>query len=76
MSISIIQKYTKVGPEVLVKTRAPHFNPNLEVDSKILMDQQRFNLERGYLKYETLLPVETMVDFSWADNAVKKLGRW
>lgn len=74
--MSIIQKYTKVGPEVLVKTRAPHFNPNLEVDSKILMDQQRFNLERGYLKYETLLPVETMVDFSWADNAVKKLGRW
>jgi len=74
--MAIIQKYTKVGPEVLVKTRAPHFNPNLEVDSKIMMDQQRFNLERGYLKYDTLLPIETMVDFSWADYSVKKLGRW
>ncbi len=74
--MAIIQKHTKVGPEVLIKTRAPHFNPNLEVDSKILMDQQKFNLDRGYLKYDTLLPVETLVDFSWAEYAVKKLGRW
>lgn len=74
--MAIIEKHTKVGPDVLIKTRAPQFNPNLEVDSKILMDQQRFNLERGYLKYDTLLPVETMVDFSYADFAVKKMGRW
>lgn len=74
--MAFLQKYTKVGPEVLIKTRPPYFNPNLETDSKVLMDQQRFNLERGYLKYEALLPVETMVDFSYADYAVKKLGRW
>ena len=75
-NLAIIQKYTKVAPDVSIKAKAPSFSPNLEIDMKILMDQQQFFLERGYLKYETLVPVETMLDFSYADYAVKKLGRW
>jgi NitT/TauT family transport system substrate-binding protein len=75
-NMAVLQKYTKVEPEVLIKTRPPYFSPNLETDWKNLMDQQRFHFERGYLKYETLLPVETIVDFSYANYAVKKLGRW
>jgi len=50
-NIEIVQKYTGVGPEVLKKTRPPFFNPNLELDEKVMMEQQEFSLRLGYLKY-------------------------
>jgi len=71
----VIQKHTRVSQEVLLKTRAPAFNPNLELDEKVLMDQQEFNLKYGYLKYTALKPVKELFDLSYAEAAVKQLGR-
>lgn len=73
--MEIIEKYTRVGPDVLRKTRPPYFNPNLELDEKVMMDQQEFNLRRGYLKYTALKPIKELVDLSVAEAVVRQMGR-
>jgi ABC-type nitrate/sulfonate/bicarbonate transport system substrate-binding protein len=71
----IISKHTGVSANVLVKTRAPSFSPNLELEEKIMMSQQEFNLRLGYLKYKELKPIKELIDLSYAEAAVKQAGR-
>jgi hypothetical protein len=58
-----------------VKTRAPSFSPNLELEEKIMMSQQEFNLRLGYLKYKEMKPIKELLDLSYAEAAVKQAGR-
>lgn len=71
----IINKHTGVAAAVLLKTRAPVFSPNLELDDKEMMSQQEFNLRLGYLKYKELKPMKELIDLSYARAAVKQAGR-
>ena len=71
----IISKHTGVSASVLVKTRAPSFSPNLEVEEKAMMSQQEFNLRLGYLKYKEMKPIKDLLDLSYAEAAVKQAGR-
>ena len=71
----IISKHTGVGTGVLLKTRAPLFSPNLELEEKVMMSQQEFNLRLGYLKYKEMKPIKELVDLSYAEAAVKQAGR-
>ena len=71
----IINKHTGVAAAVLLKTRAPVFSPNLELEDKEMMSQQEFNLRLGYLKYKEMKPIKELVDLSYAEAAVKQAGR-
>jgi NitT/TauT family transport system substrate-binding protein len=71
----IINKHTGVAAAVLLKTRAPFFSPNLELDEKEMMSQQEFNLRLGYLKYKEMKPIKELLDLSYAEGAVKQAGR-
>jgi ABC-type nitrate/sulfonate/bicarbonate transport system substrate-binding protein len=71
----IINKHTGVATAVLLKTRAPAFSPNLELEEKEMMSQQEFNLRLGYLKYKEMKPIKELVDLSYAEAAVKQAGR-
>jgi NitT/TauT family transport system substrate-binding protein len=71
----IISKHTGVSANVLVKTRAPSFSPNLELEEKVMMSQQEFNLRLGYLKYKEMKPIKELIDLSYAEAAVKQAGR-
>jgi ABC-type nitrate/sulfonate/bicarbonate transport system substrate-binding protein len=71
----ILQKHTGVPASVLVKTRAPSFSPNLEIEEKEMMSQQEFNLRLGYLKYKEMKPIKELIDLSYAEAAVKQAGR-
>jgi NitT/TauT family transport system substrate-binding protein len=73
--LEVIQKYTRVPVAVLQKTRPPSFHPNLELDDKVMLDQQEFNLRLGYLKYTSLKPIKELFDLSHAEAAVRQLGR-
>lgn len=73
--LEILNKHTRVPAAVLLKTRAPSFSPNLEIEEKVMMAQQEFNLRRGYLKYKGLKPIKELLDLSYAENAVKQAGR-
>jgi len=71
----LINKHTGVPANVLVKTRAPSFSPNLELEEKSMMSQQEFNLRLGYLKYKEMKPIKELIDLSYAEAAVKQAGR-
>lgn len=71
----IISKHTGVPATVLVKTRAPSFSPNLELEEKVMMSQQEFNLRLGYLKYKEMKPIKELINLSYAEAAVKQAGR-
>jgi ABC-type nitrate/sulfonate/bicarbonate transport system substrate-binding protein len=71
----IISKHTGVAATVLLKTRAPVFSPNLELEEKEMMSQQEFNLRLGYLKYKEMKAIRELVDLSYAEAAVKQAGR-
>ena len=73
--MEILQKYTGVPPDVLLKTRPPLFSPNLELDETVMMAQQEFSLRQGYLKYTALRPIKELVDLSYAAWAVAQMGR-
>ncbi len=73
--LEIINKHTRVPAAVLLKTRAPSFSPNLEIEEKVLMVQQEFNLRLGYLKYKEMKPIKELIDLSYAEAAVKQAGR-
>jgi len=71
----ILTKHTGVATAVLLKTRAPVFSPNLELEEKVMMAQQEFNLRLGYLKYKEMKPIKELIDLSHAEAAVKQAGR-
>ena len=73
--LEILSKHTGVGAEVLTKTRPPVFSPNLELEEKVMMSQQEFNLRLGYLKYKEMKPIKELLDLSYAEAAVKQAGR-
>ncbi|MBI3014772.1 MAG: ABC transporter substrate-binding protein [Candidatus Tectomicrobia bacterium] len=73
--LDILNKYTRVAQNVLMKARPPFFSPNLELEEKTMMAQQEFNLRLGYLKYTELKPIKELVDLSYAEWAVKQMGR-
>jgi ABC-type nitrate/sulfonate/bicarbonate transport system substrate-binding protein len=73
--LEILSKHTGVGADVLTKTRPPVFSPNLELEEKVMMSQQEFNLRLGYLKYKEMKPIKELVDLSYAEAAVKQAGR-
>jgi NitT/TauT family transport system substrate-binding protein len=73
--LEVLQKHTRVAQDVLLKTRQPSFSPNLELEEKVMMSQQEFTLKQGYLKYTTLKPVKELFDLSYAEAAVKQMGR-
>ena len=68
----IISKHTGVGAAVLLKTRAPVFSSNLELDDKEMMSQQEFNLRLGYLKYKEMKPIKELIDLSYAEGRSNK----
>ena len=39
-----------------------------------LNEQQRFYLERGHLRYTELLPMDSLIDDTWLDTAIRELG--
>ena len=45
------------------------------LEDKVMMDQQEFNLCLGYLKYSAPKPIRELVDLSYAEAAVKQMGR-
>lgn len=73
--LEILNKHTRVPADVLLKTRPPSFSPNLEIEDKVMMAQQEFNLRRGYLKYSAIKPIKELIDLSYAEAAVKQAGR-
>jgi ABC-type nitrate/sulfonate/bicarbonate transport system substrate-binding protein len=71
---AITSKYTRLEPEVIKAVWPPYFDPNGKVNVESIMEQQRFHLSRGSLKYTTPIDVRQHIDESFVEYAVQQLG--
>jgi NitT/TauT family transport system substrate-binding protein len=70
----IIEKYTQVPADVVLRMNRPYFDPNGTVPLADLEEIQRYFLTRGVLEYTEPLDMAAYVDTSFVDKALEALG--
>jgi len=70
----IIEKYTHVPADTVKRSNAPFYDPNGRFHIDDLETMQKFYQERGSLTYATPLDMKKVIDTSFVDASVKKLG--
>lgn len=71
---AIIEKYTKVPKEVVAVARPPRHDPDGKLNLSDMQAQQEFFLKTGTLTYTDLIDLRTIIDPSFAEKAVARLG--
>jgi NitT/TauT family transport system substrate-binding protein len=71
---AIIEKFTKVPKEVVAAASSPRHNPNGRLNLADMQAQQEFFLKTGSLTFTDLIDLTTIIDTSFADKAVGRLG--
>jgi NitT/TauT family transport system substrate-binding protein len=72
--LAILSRVTNLPVDLIEEAIAPYWDPDGRVNRDDLQAQQRFYQERGHLQYRDLLPIESMVDETWLDAAIRALG--
>jgi NitT/TauT family transport system substrate-binding protein len=73
-NLAIMSRATNLPADLIEESVAPYWDPNGALNRDDLAAQQRFYQERGHLQYRDLLPIDTLVDQSWLDAALRELG--
>lgn len=71
---AIVAKYTRLEPAVIKASAMPYFDPSGKPNVDSIMEQQRFHLQRGSLKYTELLDIRQYLDDSFVEYAARQLG--
>jgi NitT/TauT family transport system substrate-binding protein len=71
---AIIEQYTKVPKDVVRVAKSPRHDPNGRLNLADMQAQQAFFLKTGTLTYTDLIDLTTIIDPSFADKAVARLG--
>ncbi|MCL5959358.1 MAG: ABC transporter substrate-binding protein [Chloroflexi bacterium] len=69
-------KYTKLQADVIKAMAAFNWDPDLNIQKDVIADQQKVHGDHGLLNYKEPIPVEKMIDESFAKYAREKLGPW
>jgi NitT/TauT family transport system substrate-binding protein len=73
-NLAIMSKATSLPVDLIEESVAPYWDADGRLNREDLADQQRFYMERGQLQYRDLLSLDTLVDETWLDAAVRTLG--
>ena len=72
---AIISKYTNV-PVPAVRGSVPsYFDPNGAINAESVSRSQAYFLQRGYLEYQSALPIDKVVLTTYLDAALERVGR-
>lgn len=71
---AIIEKYTKVSADVVMKASRPFYNPDGVIPVANINTLQDYFLTRGVLDYKQAIDLTKFIDTSLAEGAVKALG--
>ncbi len=74
MNLAIINKYTKVSPELIAESVKPVYSTDGAIDLKSLDQLQTFFMKRGLLDYGTPIDPQTVIDTQYVDKANKGSG--
>src|SRR5262249_26789334 len=72
--LAILSRATNLPTDLIAASVAPYWDPDGRLNQEDLAAQQRFYQERGHLQYRDLLAIDTLVDNSWLDAALRTLG--
>lgn len=75
-NLAILEQYTKVPPDLIREASRTWCEPNGDIHAEDLNTLQTFFAGRGLLEYDTPLDVEKIIDRSFAEEAVKMIGRF
>jgi len=74
-NVAIISKYTNV-PAPAVRGSVPsYFDPNGAINNDSVVRSQAYFLNRGYLEYQSPLPVDKVVAVTYLEQALARIGR-
>jgi ABC-type nitrate/sulfonate/bicarbonate transport system substrate-binding protein len=74
-NVAIISKYTNVPAPAVRGSVPPYFDPNGAINSDSIIRSQAYFLERGYLEYQSPLPVDKVVTAAYLEQALERIGR-
>jgi NitT/TauT family transport system substrate-binding protein len=72
--INIFLKYYKIDRDKLVKIDLYDFDPDLKIQEKTLREMERVYAKNGHLSYQPPLPIDKLVETSFATKALQRLG--
>jgi NitT/TauT family transport system substrate-binding protein len=73
---AIIEKYTNVPADVVLRANRPYYDPNGTIPLADLEELQRYFLERGVLEYTEPIDLKPFIDTSLVEKAVEVLGEY
>ncbi len=73
-NLAIFAKYTGVKPEVIRSSTPLIYSPDMDIAKENLVTQERSHREAGFSDYQTAVPLEKMIDESFRQKALARLG--
>ncbi len=73
-NMAIWEKYTGVKPEVIKQGLPLVYSPDMEITKENLVVQERGHREAGFTDYQSAVPLDKMIDESFRQKALAKLG--
>jgi NitT/TauT family transport system substrate-binding protein len=73
-NMAIWSKYTGVPAAIIRDAEPLRYPPDLAIARESIVKQERVHRELGYTDYDTPLPIERMIDESFAHQALARLG--
>lgn len=72
--LAIWAKYTGVPAAIVREAEPLRYPPDLTIARESIVKQERVHRELGYTDYDTPIPIERMIDDTFARQAVARLG--
>jgi hypothetical protein len=72
--MAIWSKYTGVSAAIIREAEPLRYPPDLAIARESIVKQERVHRELGYTDYGTAIPLERMIDESFARDALARLG--
>jgi predicted nucleotide-binding protein (sugar kinase/HSP70/actin superfamily) len=75
-NLAIISKYTNLPPEVIKSSIKSYYDPNCEFVYPSLEETQEYYVNRGYTEYTEPLPLSEVLEESFREEAVRRIGEY
>jgi NitT/TauT family transport system substrate-binding protein len=73
-ALAILERWTKVTPEIVKQATVTYWAPNGRLDAATLMDEQRFYIEAGSTDYKDPVPVSAVYTDRYLNAALQQIG--
>jgi NitT/TauT family transport system substrate-binding protein len=73
-ALAILERWTKVTPEIVKQATVTYWAPNGRLDTATLMDEQRYYIEAGSTDYKDPIPASAVYTERYLNAALQQLG--